>query len=137
MSDLNLGPYPRNVNLFLQCIDKMIDDYENADTWTQKQRDVLNKYIGCLYSRNYIDFTLMIFEAIRQIESNPEVRDYLSHIKYLVVDEYQDVNDLQEKLILHIAQAGANICVVGDDDQTIYLLSLYHTLLKNLPVLII
>lgn len=77
MSDLNLEPYPRNVNLFLQCIDKMIDDYENADTWTQKQRDVLNKYIRCLYSRNYIDFTLMIFEAIRQIESNPEVRDFM------------------------------------------------------------
>lgn len=105
MSELNLEPYPRNVNLFLQCIDKMIDDYENADTWTQKQRDVLNKYIGCLYSRNYIDFTLMIFEAIRQIESNPEVRDYLSRIKYLVVDEYQDVNDLQEKLIFHIARS--------------------------------
>ena len=41
MSDLNLEPYPRNVNLFLQCIDKMIDDYDNADTWTQDQRDVL------------------------------------------------------------------------------------------------
>ena len=120
MSDLNLEPYPRNVNLFLQCIDKMIDDYDNADTWTQEQRDILNKYIGCLYSHGYIDFALMIFETLRQIESNPEVKDYLSRIKYLVVDEYQDVNDLQEKLILRIAETGANICVVGDDDQTIY-----------------
>ena len=120
MSDLGLDPYPRNVNLFLQCIDKMIDDYENADTWTQEQRDVLNKYIECLYSHNYIDFALMIFETLRQIESNAEVREYLSQIKYLVVDEYQDVNDLQEKLILRIEEAGANICVVGDDDQTIY-----------------
>ena len=120
MSDLNLEPYPRNVNLFLQCIDKMIDDYDHADTWTQEQRDILNKYIGCLYSHHYIDFALMIFETLRQIESNPEVKDYLSRIKYLVVDEYQDVNDLQEKLILRIAENGANICVVGDDDQTIY-----------------
>ena len=120
MSDWNLEPYPRNVNLFLQCIDKMIDDYDNEDTWTQEQRDVLNKYIGCLYSHNYIDFALMIFETLRQIESNPEVKDYLSSIKYLVVDEYQDVNDLQEKIILRIAETGANICVVGDDDQTIY-----------------
>lgn len=120
MSDLNLESYPRNVNLFLQCIDKMIDDYDNADTWTQEQRDVLNKYIGCLYSHNYIDFALMIFETLRQIDFNPEVKDYLSRIKYLVVDEYQDVNDLQEKLILCIAETGANICVVGDDDQTIY-----------------
>lgn len=120
MSDLKLEAYPRNVNLFLQCIDKMIDDYGNADFWTQEQRDVLDKYITCLYSREYIDFSLMIFEALRQIESNPETQAYLSRIKYLVVDEYQDVNDLQEKLILRIATAGANVCVVGDDDQTIY-----------------
>ena len=120
MSDLNLDYSPRNVKLFLQCIDKMIDDYENADSWTQKQREVLNKYIECLYSHNYIDFALMIFETLRQLEANPEVKEYLSHIKYLVVDEYQDVNDLQEKLILHIVECGANICVVGDDDQTIY-----------------
>ncbi len=120
MSDLELDAYPRNVNLFLQCIDKMIDDYDNADNWTQLQRDVFHQYIGCLYAHNYLDFSLMIFETLRQIKENPEVRAYLSRIKYLVVDEYQDVNDLQEKLIVRIAEAGANICVVGDDDQTIY-----------------
>ena len=120
MRDLELEAYPRNVNLFLQCIDKMIDDYGNADSWTQEQRSVLDKYIACLYSRGYIDFSLMIFETLRQIENNQEVQEYLSRIKYLVVDEYQDVNDLQEKLILRIAETGANICVVGDDDQTIY-----------------
>ncbi len=120
MGDLKLEPYPRNVNLFLQCIDKMIDDYDQADTWAQEQRDVLDKYIRCLYRHGYIDFSLMIFETLRQIETNPAVAEYLSRIKYLVVDEYQDVNDLQEKLILRIAQTGANICVVGDDDQTIY-----------------
>lgn len=120
MNDLKLDPYPRNVNLFLQCIDKMIDDYDNADLWPQEQRDILDKYINCLYSRGYIDFSLMIFETLRQIDGNHEVKEYLSHIKYLVVDEYQDVNDLQEKLIIRIAEAGANICVVGDDDQTIY-----------------
>lgn len=120
MTDLKLEPYPRNVNLFLQCIDKMIDDYENAETWTQEQRDVLDKYIDCLYSHGYIDFSLMIFETLRQIQTNPEVKAYLSQIKYLVVDEYQDVNDLQERLIQCISETGANICVVGDDDQTIY-----------------
>lgn len=120
MSDLDLEVYPRNVNLFLQCIDKMIDDYENADTWTEQHRIVLDKYVECLYSHGYIDFSLMIFETLRQIERSCEVQKYLSTIKYLVVDEYQDVNDLQEKLIHCIAEAGANICVVGDDDQTIY-----------------
>ncbi len=120
MRDLELEPYPRNINLFLQCIDKMIDDYDNADAWTQSQRDVLNKYINCLYSHGHIDFSLLIFETLRQMAQNDDVKAYLSNIKYLVVDEYQDVNDLQEKLISCIAESGANICVVGDDDQTIY-----------------
>lgn len=48
MSDLELEPYPRNVILYLQCIEKMIDDYSRADTWTAQQRDVLDKYIACL-----------------------------------------------------------------------------------------
>lgn len=54
------------------------------------------------------------------MESNPQIKARLSQIQYLVVDEYQDINNLQEKLILRIAEAGANICVVGEDDQTIY-----------------
>ena len=120
MSDLKLDLYPRNVNLFLQCIDKMIDDYEHRDTWTQEQRDVLNKYMDCLYSHGYIDFSLLIFETLKQIRNNPNVEEKLKSIRYLVVDEYQDVDDLQEKLIMDIAKQGANICVVGDDDQTIY-----------------
>lgn len=120
MSDLKLEPYPRNINMFLQCIDKMIDDFDNAASWTDEQRTVLDKYIKCLYDHKYIDFALMIFETLRQIKSNPDVLEYLANIKYLVVDEYQDVNDLQEKLILSIAETGSNICVVGDDDQTIY-----------------
>lgn len=120
MSDLNLDPYPRNIVLFLECIDKMIDDFDHVDVWTEAQRGVLEKYIGCLYKHHFIDFSLMIFEVLRQIECNPDVGKYLEKIQYLIVDEYQDVNDLQEKLIYRMAKAGANICVVGDDDQTIY-----------------
>ena len=120
MADLGLENYPCNIELFRQCIDKMVDDYEQADAWTMQQQAALEKYIRCLYAHNYIDFTLMLFEALRQIRSNPAVRGYVSQIRYLVVDEYQDINDLQEKLIRQIAEFGANICVVGDDDQTIY-----------------
>lgn len=120
MSTLGLDVYPRNVNLFLQCIDKMIDDYENRTNWEKEHIQALEEYIDCLYEHQYIDFSLMIFETLKQIAQNENVKQYLSKIKYLVVDEYQDVNDLQEKLILCIAEAGANVCVVGDDDQTIY-----------------
>lgn len=120
MKSLGLNGTLRASQLFLQCIDKLIDDYDNIDNWLDKHREVLDKYISCLYNHKYIDFSLLIFEALRQIEENAEVELFLSKIKYLVVDEYQDVNDIQEKLIKAIANAGANICVVGDDDQTIY-----------------
>lgn len=120
MNDLELDPYPCNVSLFLQCIEKMIDDYDHKDTWTDTQRMVLDKYIGCVYDHGYLDFALLVFEVLRQIRDNPVVREELKAIRYLVVDEYQDVDDLQEKLIRCFAEAGSNVCVVGDDDQTIY-----------------
>jgi DNA helicase-2/ATP-dependent DNA helicase PcrA len=120
MATLELQPCPLNSDLYLQCIDKLIDNYDNRDNWTDVQRSVLEQYISCLYDHKYIDFSLLLFEALRQIQENPNVQSYLQTIQYLVVDEYQDVNDLQEKLIRAIAEYGANVCVVGDDDQTIY-----------------
>lgn len=120
MTALELKPCIFNNGLYLQCIDKLIDDYDRRDLWTTNQRDVLEQYIRCLYEHKYIDFSLLLFEALRQIRTNPAVQCHLKSIKYLVVDEYQDVNDLQEKLIYAIADLGAGVCVVGDDDQTIY-----------------
>ncbi len=120
MNELELEVHFRTIMLFLQCVDKMIDDRDNSSEWTEQQRIALEKYIKCLYDHKYMDFNLMIYETLCQIRSNPEVQKYLSNIRYLIVDEYQDVDDMQEKLISRIAQHGANICVVGDDDQTIY-----------------
>ena len=120
MSDLGLELHPRNVILFLQCVDKMIDAFNESELWAENQNAAFEKYRKCLFSHRYIDFSFLIFEALQQIRSKPDVKKALSNIRYLIVDEYQDVNDLQEKVISEIANAGANICVVGDDDQTIY-----------------
>lgn len=120
MHTLKLFPNYRNNRLFLQCVDKLIDDYDNRFVWTEDQTNALEEYRNCLYEHKFIDFSLLIFEALQQIKRNLSVQEYCKSIKYLVVDEYQDVNDLQEKLIRAIADHGANICVVGDDDQTIY-----------------
>ena len=52
--------------------------------------------------------------------AGPLVRHVRDHVRYVVVDEYQDTNPVQEKLIERLCRFGANLCVVGDDDQTIY-----------------
>ena len=85
-------------------------------------------YMKLLYDNAYFDFTEMINLAVQLLEGDPDEdaeaelvqRNIRDQIRYVVVDEYQDVNPLQERLIRGLVQFDANLCVVGDDDQTIY-----------------
>ena len=67
---------------------------------------------------------LLAVELLECEQDDHQARELLTHIRndirFLVVDEYQDVNPLQERLIEGLTRFGANLCVVGDDDQTIY-----------------
>ena len=83
--------------------------------------DGLAAYREKLNQDGYFDFSEMLVLAVEQLSTNAELRSRLAEqIKYLVVDEYQDVNPIQERLIRLIHDLGAGLCVVGDDDQTIY-----------------
>jgi ATP-dependent DNA helicase UvrD/PcrA len=84
-------------------------------------RDSAKKYRDLLDDKKYLDYSGMLSRAVAEVKSNPRLREKIKRsVRYLVVDEYQDVNPLQEALIQEIADLGANLCVVGDDDQTIY-----------------
>lgn len=79
------------------------------------------KYRALLDEKKHLDYSGMLSRAVAEVRSNPKLREKIRNsVRYLVVDEYQDVNPLQEALIREIADLGANLCVVGDDDQTIY-----------------
>ena len=83
--------------------------------------DGLQSYRDLIRSKRYLDYSSIMEEAVRAIDSNADLRARLGErIKHVIVDEYQDVNPIQEALVRILAQAGADICVVGDDDQTIY-----------------
>src|SRR4029079_8920740 len=65
-------------------------------------------------------YGLLISAAVKAI-SRPEVANRVrANLRYLIVDEYQDVNPAQEKLIALLAQSPVELCVVADDDQSIY-----------------
>jgi len=84
-------------------------------------KDALKQYKDTLNRHSYFDFTTIMTEAIENLKSNEVFKSkVLGKLKYLIVDEYQDVNPIQEELIKQLSKEGANICVVGDDDQTIY-----------------
>ena len=78
-------------------------------------------YEKLLEDENAIDFSAIQSEMLRLLESEPQVlADLQEKLKYLIVDEYQDTNTIQEKILLKLAGKRGNICVVGDEDQSIY-----------------
>lgn len=70
---------------------------------------------------NAIDFDDILFLTLKLFRNHPEVATaYSEKFKYIMVDEYQDTNTLQFELIVHLTCTHKNLCVVGDDDQSIY-----------------
>lgn len=83
--------------------------------------DALTPYESFLHGKRYFDYSSILDLAVRALAENAEVRARIAaRVKHVIVDEYQDVNPVQERLIRLLADLGASICVVGDDDQTIY-----------------
>ncbi len=84
-------------------------------------RQALDKYKTLLHDHRYLDYSMILTEAVEALMSDAGLRQKMAdRVKYLIVDEYQDVNPLQEDLIRLLHDLGAQLCVVGDDDQTIY-----------------
>jgi superfamily I DNA/RNA helicase len=83
--------------------------------------DVLRAYNRRMRSCNCVDFDDIILLAVRLLQSHEELRQRINQqYQYILVDEYQDTNPPQFQLIQAIAGPGRNVCVVGDDDQSIY-----------------
>ena len=79
------------------------------------------KYETTLKQNGYLDFSMIMSEARKHLSlKGVFFKKVCDHIKYLTVDEYQDVNPIQEDIIKLIYESNVNICVVGDDDQNIY-----------------
>ena len=100
------------------------DDYEKAHAASfrdQKIAEVYRYYQKRLQSNNALDFDDLIFKTIFLFETNPDVlAEYQTRFKYIMVDEYQDTNHTQFILVKMLAAKYRNLCVVGDDDQSIY-----------------
>ena len=74
-----------------------------------------------LKKANAMDFDDMIFNTVVILRDFPEIREkYGSQFRYIMVDEYQDTNHMQYELVRLLSEVSGNLCVVGDDDQSIY-----------------
>lgn len=121
MGDLNLRRY-RESGLFLDIMELLREATVN---WSALEGNnvcgALEKYDKLLEDKAYFDYTKMMKDAVDVINSDKDLQGKIANnIKYVVVDEYQDINPLQEQLVQLLHSLGANLCVVGDDDQCIY-----------------
>jgi DNA helicase-2/ATP-dependent DNA helicase PcrA len=78
-------------------------------------------YQSRLQSANALDFDDLIYKTVELLENDPEeLQYYQNRFRYVMVDEYQDTNHAQFRLVQLLSQNHQNLCVVGDDDQSIY-----------------
>ncbi len=106
--------------------DKLISPEEFANNCGSDYRMakialLYKKYQARLINNDAMDFDDMIYNTVKLFETNPDVLNYYQNrFKYIMVDEYQDTNHAQYVLVRELSSGRRNICVVGDDDQSIY-----------------
>ncbi len=99
------------------------DEYQRkaADHWANVVSDVYLRYQKNLRANNGMDFDDLIMLAVRLFKEVPAVLEkYQERFRYILIDEYQDTNHAQYMLVTMLASKYRNLCVVGDDDQSIY-----------------
>jgi len=78
------------------------------------------RYKACLISKNSIDFSHLQVFFLDLLNDTTEGQQVKDSIKYVMVDEYQDTNYVQEQLVMALSSSTRNLCVVGDEDQSLY-----------------
>ena len=113
-------------NSISRCKDNLVspEEYYEAsgnEFIKSKISKAYTEYQLALKKNNAMDFDDLIMKTVELFRNNPDVLDsYQERFKYIMVDEYQDTNSAQFELIRLLADKYKNLCVVGDDDQSIY-----------------
>ncbi|MEZ4526704.1 MAG: UvrD-helicase domain-containing protein [Desulfobacterales bacterium] len=82
---------------------------------------IYKKYQQMLAQEQLLDYDDLIFHAVRLLEQNPDIQNrYIAKYQHILVDEYQDINQGQYRIIRALAPENSELCVIGDPDQAIY-----------------
>ncbi|AQW85880.1 UvrD/REP family helicase [Campylobacter pinnipediorum subsp. caledonicus] len=99
----------------------LLSGEKNKDGFYQKVAQIYKQYEEYLSANNLVDFDDLLVLTYKILDNDDELAKKISNrYKYIMVDEYQDTNELQYKLLRKLCTSHSNICVVGDDDQSIY-----------------
>ena len=124
--DTKMMPERRIINEISSAKDEFMtpSEYETRHQYDFKKKkiaQIYKEYQKQLKANNALDFDDLIFKTVELFQFHPEVLDYYQErFRYIMVDEYQDTNTIQFQLVSMLARKYKNLCVVGDDDQSIY-----------------
>ena len=132
LKELNLDEKTFQPKSVLSVISSAKDKYESPEVFAAKHTNEMDwkmariakiyaKYTQKLRAANALDFDDIIYHTVTLLQQEPEILAYYQNkFRYVLVDEYQDTNHLQYLLTSLLAGGRNNLCVVGDDDQSIY-----------------
>ncbi len=130
LKELKIDPKKYPEKMFLAEISKAKERYISPDQYAKNSAtdyaksqvaNVYYEYAKRLKRFNAFDFDDLLYKTVELFEKNPDVLDYYQErFKYIMVDEYQDTNGIQFLFVKLLAAKYRNLCVVGDDDQSIY-----------------
>ena len=130
LKELNIDSKEYPVNYLLSIISKEKEADFGPEEYIQREGEnfrskaiynVYKAYQKGLKQNNAMDFDDLLRNALHLLRDNPDIlEDYRERFRYIMVDEYQDTNHIQYRMIKLLAGKYKNICVVGDDDQCIY-----------------
>ena len=124
--DTKMMPERRIINEISSAKDEFMtpSEYETRHQYDFKKKkiaQIYKEYQKQLKANNALDFDDLIFKTVELFQFHPEVLDYYQErFRYIMVDEYQDTNTVQFRFVSLLAAKYRNLCVVGDDDQSIY-----------------
>jgi len=126
--DIDTKSFPERK--FLSSISRAKDEMISPDTYRKNSEgDMIQEMIARVYrtyedelkKSNALDFDDLLLQTVRLFEKCPQILEqYQERFRYIMVDEYQDTNTVQFRLVSLLAGKYRNLCVVGDDDQSIY-----------------
>ena len=93
---------------------------EADDGGSREFNDIFKSYHAALKHRNAVDFDDLVKTPIELLEDNDKAQIYKERFQYIIVDEYQDINPAQYRLLRLLLNSSSNLCAVGDSDQAIY-----------------
>lgn len=118
--NINLRKYI-DTKIFLDIINIVSENKVNIEKVPVEIRDAIKKYKELLWENKYFDFTTIQSCLLSEIKNNNDFRKNIkNNIKYIIIDEYQDINHIQDQIITEFSNLAVKLTAVGDADQCIY-----------------